>query len=644
LNHQPILIADSEPRVVQLIQATLRRTGVATVAVASCDEILDIAARATPRLLILGYRVPPLGAIGLVDALRSRGLDVPFVCLLGEGEEQLAVELIHQGASDYVIKDATFFEIMPHVVRRALVELDRNERLIRVEQTLLTTERKFQALLTAAPDAVVISDSDGRIVVVNAEAERLFGYESAEMLGQGIGLLIPERQGRGNVSARAPQPGAGGPRRVLTGVSKGGRSFPIEVSLGPVEVDDGVLLFNAIRDVSERQRLEQELAEAQKMEAVGRLAGGIAHDFNNILAAILSFASLAREDIPDDHFVAADLDGIIGSARRGAALVSQLLAFSRRQVTRPELCSLNDVIRNLQGMLQRVVGEHIRFRLQLGADLQPVRVDQGQMDQVLMNLVVNARDAMPNGGALTITTGRGESGGSGGDSGSVLPPGQYVTLAVADTGKGIAPEHLQKVFDPFFTTKQSSGGTGLGLSTVYGILQQNQGHIEVRSEVGKGTCFVISLPAQQGEPQRARGTVPPSERAPGGGGTVLVVEDEPEVRSLLVRTLVRYGYEVLEADGAAQALYVSERHPKKIDLLLSDVVMPTMSGPELAQRICRTRPETEVLFMTGYVGDTLLHDGLGLAQAPLIQKPFGPKELGLAVRDALGGPASRRTR
>jgi len=388
----------------------------------------------------------------------------------------------------------------------------------------------------------------------------------------------------------------------------------------------------ALADVAvrrERMQLQRDLAQAQKLEAIGRLAGGVAHDFNNVLTAILGSAELLLLDAPRGASAREEVEIIRDAAMRAQELIRQLLAFSARQVLQPAVIDLNDLVKNLGRMLRRLIGEDLAFATELAPDLGAVRADAGQVEQVLVNLAVNARDAMPDGGALTIRTMNVEM-----PQSSDLPAGRYVAIEVADTGVGMDAATLARVFEPFFTTKERGKGTGLGLASVYGIVRQSGGHITVSSTPGAGTTFRIHLPRVDAPVDSAREARPVTAPA-AGSETILVAEDEQIVRVLIRKVLEQAGYTVLLAGGGVEALQLAERHTGRIHLLVTDVVMPGMNGRELARRLVAARPETKVLYLSGYADDAVERHGVLDPGTAFMQKPFGPSALARRVRDVL---------
>ena len=387
-----------------------------------------------------------------------------------------------------------------------------------------------------------------------------------------------------------------------------------------------------IEETTARKELEQQLAQSQKMEAIGRLAGGVAHDFNNLLTVIKSYSTILLDALEGDPR-REDVEEIAASADRAAALTRQLLAFSRRQMLQPRPIELNSVVTEIEKLLRRLIGEDVVLQTLLEPDLWLVNADPGQIEQVVMNLAVNARDAMPAGGRLTIQTANGTVPALAGDR--WLEPGTYVTLSVSDTGVGMSPEIRTHLFEPFFTTKERGKGTGLGLSTVYGIVKQSGGDISVTAEPGRGATFTIYLP-KLAEGNGARSASDAGAHAiPRGNETILLVEDDPALRALAERILRSYGYTVLVASTGARALSLMAEHPEPIDLLATDVVMPEMSGNELVERIARVRPGLPVLFMSGYTDDDVVRRGLTDGHAAFLQKPFTPEQLAFKVREVL---------
>ena len=435
--------------------------------------------------------------------------------------------------------------------------------------------------------------------------------------------------------------------RETVRLRKDGSRVDVSISTAALHDADGRAtgMVATYVDISGRKRAEEalrhsqeQLRQAQKMEAVGRLAGGVAHDFNNLLSAILSYSEMVLADLPEAHPSRDDIEQIRQAGMRAAELTHQLLAFSRRQLLQLRTINLNTVVRGVDRMLRRVIGEDIELRAELAPDLGFARADAGQLEQVLMNLAVNARDAMPTGGTLTLTTGNTEVREADRTGSPELPPGHYVTLSVSDTGVGMSREVQERMFEPFFTTKGPGHGTGLGLSTVYGIVVQSGGHVFATSEPGAGSTFTIYLPTQSPEAEPA--VAPPAVPAVRGGAeTVLLVEDEDLVRQLTREILRRNGYRVLEACDGVAALVTLREHEGPINLLLTDVVMPRMSGHELVEQARPLRPDMRILYVSGYSEEAIARQGQLTEGVELLAKPFTPGALTAKIRQLLDRPS-----
>jgi two-component system cell cycle sensor histidine kinase/response regulator CckA len=515
------------------------------------------------------------------------------------------------------------------------------------------SEELSGGLLQAAPDAILVMD-EGLIVLVNDRAEELFGWPRAELVGRHAEVLLTDG-GRAEYLAQLP-PKENRPagRMGTASVSvrrRDGRVFPAEATLATVDTPQGRLVVAVIRDLTEReraqaeqvrlraeaerQRLEVQTHRSARLESLGQLAGGIAHDFNNMLGVIVNYASFVIEEAaaeaPDMQAIAADARQVIRAGQRGTDLTHQLLAFARREVVRPQVLDLNSTIDGLGEALRRSIGERITLIVRPGADLPTVTCDPAQIEQLLVSLAVNARDAMPAGGNLVIDTACFMVD----EAHPELPPGDYVRLRVSDSGRGMSPEVVERAFEPFFTTKASGEGTGLGLATVYGIVTGAGGWVSISSEPGLGTTVTVLLPVSGSAPA-APEVVKPVQTS-GHGETLLVVEDEAALRDVAGRILSGAGYRVLAADGGTQALELAALHDGAIDLLVSDVVMPGMLGKELAERLTGVRPDTRVLYMSGYAQPVLASQGTLDPGVALLEKPFTAADLLSAVRRRLDG-------
>ena len=506
---------------------------------------------------------------------------------------------------------------------------------------------RLAAAIEQAGEAVVVTDPAGAIQYVNPQFETVTGYTRAEALGSNPRILKSGRQDEAfyrelwaTITSGRTWLGR------LVNQRKDGTLYTEDAIISPVrDATGGIVNFVAVkRDVTEHLRaceenaqLEQQLQQAQKVESIGRLAGGIAHDFNNNLSVILGYGELILDRLPPHDPVREELHQIMEAGRRSAALTRQLLAFSRRQTLRPEVLDLNAVVRGLEPMLRRLIGENIHLDLALAPDLGRVLADPGQLEQVLINLAVNARDAMPQGGKLTFATANTELGETAARACPRARPGAYARLSVTDTGCGMDAPTLARIFEPFFTTKDRGKGTGLGLPTVLGIIEQSGGHLSVDSTPGTGTTFCVNLPLTLAEPTGSQ-NAPSGTRPPGGGERILIVEDEASLRSLVEREVAALGYEVRVAADGEEALRLVEQQRFQPDLLLTDVVMPGISGSVLADRLRRVDPGLKVLYMSGYTDDAIVRHGVLAPNTHLISKPFRTAELAAKLREVLEQP------
>ncbi|MFQ4136559.1 response regulator [Nodosilinea sp. PGN35] len=505
----------------------------------------------------------------------------------------------------------------------------------RTEAALRDSEARYRQLFQSITDPVFVCDRETLLyLAVNDAAVATYGYSPAEFLALTLGdLCLPEDLPALRAIVTQPTPGHHGPWRYRT---KDAQITTVEIFAYGLEFAGRPACLLQARDVTEQRRLEEQFRQSQKMEAIGRLAGGIAHDFNNLVTVIKGYSELLQSRIDPDDPASELLGEIYSAGERAGALTRQLLAFSRQQVLAPQVLNLNTVVSNTKTMLRRLIGEDVLLVTHLSPTLGPIRADPGQIEQVLMNLAVNARDAMPEGGTLTLATQTVVLDDVYCRTVADLNPGNYVRLAVADSGDGMDAATQAKMFEPFFTTKPVGKGTGLGLATVHGIVKQSGGHIAVESAVGRGTTFQIYLPlvaaAVPEVPAPAR-----SRTFPQGCETILVVEDEAAVRALEVTVLQRCGYRVLEAANGKDALRLAEQESGPIHLLVSDVVMPHLGGRSLAEQLVRDRPHCNVLFLSGYTDDAVIHYSVSEAGTAFLQKPFTPSALAQKVRQVLDG-------
>jgi len=503
---------------------------------------------------------------------------------------------------------------------------------------------KFRGLLEAAPDAMVVVNQAGEIVLLNLQAEKQFGYHRDELVGQQVKNIIPEGFAerliaddlRSAADALAQQIGTG---IELVGRRKDGSEFPIEIMLSPLESAEGILVTAAIRNISVRKLAESQLLQAQKLESIGRLAGGIAHDFNNMLFAIHGYAELLTEDLASTNRAYLDPDrallsvnAISQAAERATALTAQLLAFSHQQVVTAKVLDINASVTAIEPMAGQLIGENMRLILKLDPEAGHIRADVGQIDQIVVNLVVNARDAMPHGGTVTIETGNVVFDEPYAIEHVDVRPGPYVLLAVSDTGVGMDRATREHIFEPFFTTKEVDKGTGLGLATIYGIVRQAGGHIWLYSEPGVGSSFKLYFPRIDAAVTTEQPTVAAAPAV--GAGTVLVVEDEPVVRDMTTQLLTRSGYQVIAVANGAEAMTRLAGLEASIDVLVTDVIMPHMSGIELAEWVMDRYPLVGVVLLSGYTAATLNLERVTTRGATFVPKPVTSAQLLVAVHQA----------
>jgi PAS domain S-box-containing protein len=517
------------------------------------------------------------------------------------------------------------------------------------EEALRASERRYRTIVETTREGVWLMDPDGRTTFVNGRMAEMLGETVSSMLGRSIArYLSPETRDylNENLERARDESGLHGELELRR---RDGGSVWVQASTSPI-VDEGEYRgqLALVTDVSERRSADDErrqlvarLHQHERMESVGQLAGGIAHDFNNLLAVILTYANFATAEL-EGHPVKEDIEEIARAAERAAALTRQLLVFSRREVVQPEICDLNEVVAETESMLKRTLGEHLLLEVRCQGDLWPVRADRGQLEQVLLNLAINARDAMQRGGRLTIETSNVELDEAFSEARGNAKPGSYVRLAVTDTGEGMSPEVMEHVYEPFFTTKPKGQGTGLGLATVYGIVQQAGGSIDIYSEQGLGTVFKVYFPVAPDAGERRAESRSSDGDLEGNGEKVLMVEDEDAVRRVVKRVLDKAGYAVVEVADPTDGLALFQEVGGQVDLLLTDVVMPGMSGTELVERMRATHPDLKVLLSSGYTDDVVMRDRVAEDRLAFIEKPFSPERLLRKVREVLDAPVGAR--
>ncbi len=628
-----ILLVEDNPGDARLLREELSESLTAAFAVTHVlrlDAGLALLRERAFDLILLDLHLPDSRGFDTFARASENARGVPIVVLSGLNDQTVGIQAVHQGAQDYLIKGQTPAGLLERTIRYA-IERSQSSGALRESE-----ERYRQFFQDDLAGAFIIS-WEGKVLACNPAFVRMFGLASVDAaIGRHVGKYFPTLEDAAVLRERIRSERALRDHEFTLRRSDG-TPVPVIGNLVGRFQESGELIEikGYLFDDSERKRLEEELRQSQKMESIGRLAGGIAHDFNNLLTAILGYADLLLGRLDDGDDRRCEVEEIRRAGQRAAGLTRQLLAFSRRQVLQPRVLDLNTIVASTKTLLQRLLGEDVQLVTRPSSEPCHVKADGGQIEQVIVNLAVNARDAMPAGGTVTLTTavvdGKNEPG-------AQLAPGLYALLSVGDSGHGIESALLPHLFEPFFTTKEMGKGTGLGLSTVYGIVKQSGGEITVESEVGSGSCFRIYLPLAAEAASADAGLA--AAVAPAGSGTILLVEDEEGVRAIARRLLQANGYLVLEAAGGDEALDLCRRFSGTIDLVLTDLMMPHMSGDALAGEIAKVHPGARILFMSGYTEDALLRRQLGQSGSAFLQKPFTAATLASKVRQVLESPPS----
>lgn len=643
-----VLIIEDDPVDAELVLRELKRGGFHPewVRVETEGEFLAELEK-NPDVILSDSKLPLFDGIEALHLLRKRGLDIPFILVSGRLGEDAAVEAMKSGACDYLLKDR--LARLGEAVRRAI-----DERKLRSEKTwaigaLRQSEERYRLVSETSSDYVyslrLCQDGATQCEWITEPFKRITGFDREEINRLGwMTLYHPEDRALISQHTDLLRAGASDSMDVRI-VHKNGSVRWMRVFERPVteQADDraadgsGGRIYGAAQDITVQKQLEEQLIQSQKMEAIGQLAGGVAHDFNNLLTVICGYGDLLKK-LPELRPEAYEYtEEILRAAKRAALLTRQLLAFGRRQILQPKTVDLNAVMTDVEKLLRRLIGEDVELRIVSGADPAFVRIDPGQIEQVLMNLAVNARDAMPRGGTLTIETANVDFDRSQAGEKQISGGGSHVMLSVTDTGTGMDADTAARAFEPFFTTKDPGKGTGLGLAMAYGIVTQSGGDIRVTTEAGHGTTFRIYLPRVEPQPDAEEEAAPSELLALKHAETILVLEDEPSLRALMCQVLAQDGHKVLDTGDPEEALSLCERHSEQIGLFVTDVVLPKLSGIQVAERVARICPAIRIIYTSGYPGRVQIPAALRSFGTEFFEKPFSADGFIRKVRAVLNG-------
>ena len=626
-----VLIVEDDRQMLRTLEDILRLRGYSSLGAPSAEQGLELtrSAPVPPAIALIDLGLPGMDGLELVRAVRKLSPATEVVILTGNASVESAVRALRESSYDYLIKP-----VQPEQLLNSIERAGERWQRRRAEAAMQESEKRLRRIFERVSDALFITDHAGVIIDANPAAAELTGRPLEELCA--------------GTRTIADLFGVEGPAGDMTGsgwtAPRRSHEFQLQRQNGDVRIVDvraanfaPERAVHTVRDLTNERRLEEELNHSQRMEAIGRFAGGVAHDFNNVLTTISCVSQLVLETLDQRDERRADLQEILTASRRAAGLTRQLLAFSRKQILQPRVLDVAEVVRDMERMLSRLIGADVQLTTVVEHDLWAVRADAGQLEQVIMNLAVNARDAMPSGGQLTIQAANAAIEVPRSHEGGVLEAGDYVLLRVADSGCGMDAATRARMFEPFFTTKPAGMGTGLGLSTVYGVVKQSGGQLMVETAPGAGSTFSIYLPRVDSIPlpESAAESIPILAHQ---RGTVLLVEDDATIRLLAHRILVTSGYTVLDAASGERALAIAHESTAPIDLLLADVVLSDIRGRELAARLLTMHPRARVLYMSGYTDEAAIDPAAPDASRGLLVKPFTANELTHKVHEVLGRP------
>lgn len=641
-----ILYMEDDPGLARLVQKKLERAGYTVDLAPNGEKGLAMYRQGCYDVVAVDQNMPVYDGLEVIRNITSQEPLLPTIMITGKGDEKIAVEAMKLGACDYVVKDVEggYLELLPSVIKQAI----QKQRLVKEKQQALDalreSEEKYRVLVENANDFIYMIDIDNKVLSLNKFSAKLFGKGQKEIIGKSILNIFPKKIANEFVKNLKK---VFKTKKVYISETKlivDGKEMWISNSLSPVKNYEGkvIAVMGVSRDITEQKQIEDEkekiqflLFQSQKMESIGRLAGGVAHEFNNLLTGILGYSDLLLIRIGEKSSLRKDIGAIKKAAKMAASLAHHLLIFSRKQKVKLEVLDLNAVVVNFKNLIQRLIDENINLVLLLDPMLENVKSDTSLIEQIIGNLVINARDAMPSGGKLTIKT-----------ENIIFSPddckdnpdtksGKYVCLSVSDTGAGMDKEIIHRMFEPFFSTKEVGMGTGLGLSVVYGIVKQHNGWINVKSEPNQGSTFDIYFPVFSAKLRNKKKEEVSLQNLYGNGQTILVVEDEEIVRKLATRILREKGYVVFEAENVKEALDIFKRENGKFNLVFSDVVLPGKNGLQLVDKLLSHNPELKILFSSGYADDKSQRTIIIDRGFPFLQKPYSPSDLLLIVREIL---------